>query len=545
MMTVPMECHCIRPAEIPHTTKLFATFLEDFSRLAGFYAHPPTEEGILQAARALKNGAGHAETRRTVVEVLVEQNQRFGADGATRRNLDRLAAGAVAVVTGQQVGLFTGPCYSIYKAATALRIARQLTEHGTEAVPVFWLAGEDHDLAEVNHCFWPARNALERLQAPAASSAGQPRSVGRIELGPGIRAVVTAAAAALEGPAAEEIGRALEQSYRPEQTFGSAFGRLMGRLFAGQGIILLDPLDARLHGLAAPIYRRAVEEDVELTRELLARSKALESAGYHSQVKITDRSTVLFLNLDGQRLPLRKRHAGFAAGSREFSASELLDAAGRTPEMFSANVLLRPVVQDYLLPTAAYVGGPAEVAYYAQVEVLYRRLLGRMPAVLPRASFTLVEPHLARLLNKYGFQPRDVFRGRQHLRARMERTFISKPLAARFVTGEKNLRKLLAGLGQPLGKVDKTLLGALKTAEGRMLYQFDRLRGKAARAENFRTGVLDAHERQIVDSLYPRHGLQERTWCALPLLARQGLGLLEELIARAGIGSTQHQVLYC
>ncbi|HEX2712095.1 MAG TPA: bacillithiol biosynthesis cysteine-adding enzyme BshC, partial [Candidatus Acidoferrales bacterium] len=512
---------------------------EEFPRLAEFYAHPPTEEGI---ARAVGQLGQDSTSRATLVEVLREQNLRLGSDGVSAGNLDRLARGAVAVVTGQQVGLFTGPSYSIYKALSAIRIASRLRERGTDAVPVFWLAGEDHDLVEVNHCFWLGRSGLTRFEIPAGDAVG--RRVGEIQLGERIREVVLAAAALLDGPSAEAIGRALEASYRPEETLGSAFGKLVARVFAGKGIILLDPLDARLHRLAIPVYRRALAESAELTRELLARTKALDRSGYHAQVRVTERNTLLFMNVDGQRLPVRQRSSGFVVGRAEFSSTELLDAIDRAPEAFSANVLLRPVVQDALLPTAVYIGGPAEVAYFAQAEVIYRRLLGRMPAVLPRASFTLVEPHIARLLKKHHLELPDVLCGRQRLRAKMEREFVPKGLAQRFDAGEKALGALLRGFRRPLSKLDKTLLGALSTAERKMLHQFRSMRGKAARAVNLRTGVLDAHERQLTDALYPHRGLQERTLCFLPMLARHGDTLLDELAERSSLGATQHQVVF-
>ena len=536
-----MERHCLRAGELPHTSRLFATYLEDFERLVDFYAHPPTPEGIARAAGEVPLDDG---ARRALVEILREQNRRFGADGATERNLDRLAAGAVAIVTGQQVGLFTGPCYSIYKVLSTLRIAQQMTERGLEAVPVFWLAAEDHDLAEINHCFWLSRRGLERLEVSLADAAGRPQSVGEIRLGKEIAGAVRSAAGLLQGPSAQEIIQALEECYRPDETFGTAFGKLLARLFAGRGIVLLDPLEPALHRLAAPIYRQALEHNAALTRDLLTRNKKLDRAGYHAQVKVSERSTLMFIRIDGQRLPIRQRNNGFIAGGAGFSSVELLGLVERTPEAFSANVLLRPVVQDFLLPTAAYVAGPAEIAYLAQAEVVYRRLLGRMPAVVPRASFTLVEPPVARLLKKYDLDFHDILRGRQHLRAKLERQFLSKTLAHRFTTGEKTIRKLLGGLRQPLGKLDKTLLGALDTAERKMVYQFLRLRSKAGRAQNFRTGVLDARERQLVDSLYPHHGLQERTLCFLPILARQGPALLEELSQRIVVGVSPHEVLF-
>jgi len=206
-------------------------------------------------------------------------------------------------------------------------------------------------------------------------------------------------------------------------------------------------------------------------------------------------------------------------------------------------VLLRPVVQDALLPTAACVAGPAEIAYFAQAAVLYQRLLGRMPAILPRASFTLVEPHVARLLKKYRLEIGDVARGRQHLGARLEQESLPKDLARRFAAGEKKLRAALTSLGGPLATLDPTLLGALGTAEKKMLFQFLKLRAKAGRAENFCTGVLDRQERVMLNSLYPHRGLQERTVCFLSFLARHGPALLDALQDRAATDISQHKIL--
>ena len=539
-MAASMECHCLRFSELPHTTKLFAAFVEDFQRVAQFYAHVPDEEGARAAAREVRLSP---EVRRSVVSVLREQSRGFGADVETELSLARLEKGAVAVVTGQQVGLFSGPAYSFYKALSAVTWARHLTERGVDAVPVFWLATEDHDLAEVNHCFWSSGKGLKRLElAPDEDAAG--RRVGEISLGQPVSAIVRTAIDTLEGSFRDEVARALQESYRREETLGSAFGKLMAQLLPRRGIVLLDPLDPRLHRLAAGIYRQALEQSEELARELIARNKLLDRSGYHGQVKVTQQSTLLFLNVDGKRQPLRRRNGKFSAAGANYTAAELLAAIDKSPEAFSANVLLRPIVQDSLLPTAAYIGGPAELAYMAQAEVVYRRLLGRMPAILPRASFTLVEPAVARLMTKYGIELRDVLRGRQHLRSQMERKFLSKALAKKFAGDEKALLRLLRGLHGPLGRLDKTLLGALGTAERKMLYQFQKLRGKASRAENYRTGLLDRHERMIVDSLYPHRGLQERTLCLVPFLALHGPELLEKLEQQAAPGAAHHQVLF-
>jgi bacillithiol biosynthesis cysteine-adding enzyme BshC len=326
----------------------------------------------------------------------------------------------------------------------------------------------------------------------------------------------------------------------------------MARLLAGHGIIFIDPLDARLHRLTASVYRRALEDAGLLTDALLARSKELEAAGLHAQVKVTRETTLLFYNVDGRREPLRSRGGKFFAGEKEFSSDQIATAIEKTPEDVTPSALLRPVVQDTLLPTAAYIGGPAEVAYMAQAQVAYAKIPGRMPAVLPRASFTIVEPPIARFLAQYGLDVRDILRGPQHVRGKMEQKALPDALVGRFDEGEQALRALLKSYEGPLDRLDPTLLKALEVTERKMLYQFSQLKAKVARAENFRSGVLDRHQRILFDALYPHGALQERTLSALPFIASYGTAFLDDLTRRASIAGSgdarscayQHQVLF-
>lgn len=534
-----MECHCLRAVELPHTTPLYAAYVEDFPAVARFYAYPPTSEQVSQFARQTPADPG---MRRAVAEVLRSQNRGFGADDAVEAALDRFAGGAAVIVTGQQVGLFSGPAYTIYKAATALRTAADLAAAGTPAVAVFWLAAEDHDLEEIDHAYWPTRGEPQRLELPPEGATK--RRVGNVALGEGVSALVARAAELTEGPARQQVLAAIGESYRPGETYGSAFGKLMARIFAGTGLILLDPMSPELHRLVAPIYRAAIEQHSELTKGLMERSATLEKAGYHAQVRVASENTLLFVDVDGERTPLRARDGELALGTRPLSSAEARKLFEESPALFSPNALLRPVVQDFLLNTIAYVGGPAEVAYLAQGAVVYQRLLGRMPVILPRASFTLVDARAARALRKYGLELADMFRGQAQVRSKMEQLLLPAELASRLSESEKALREMLVGLREPIAKLDATLVGALETAENKILYQFSNLAGKAAHAVAQRSAVLDAHERELVGALYPNGELQERLLCFLPMLAAQGMGLLEELVRRAVPGGAKHQVLY-
>ena len=534
-----MECSCISPAELPGTTRLYSTFLSDFSRVVEFYRHPPNAKGLEESAREVRI---EDSVRRAVVDVLRKQNQSFGADDATTRNLDRLRDGAAAVVTGQQVGLFGGPAYSIYKALTAVHVARELTERGGNAVPVFWLATEDHDLAEVNHCFFPKRGGVERFDLPVSGLAE--RRVGEIQLGEPVRGLSAQIASLLEGPRAEEVGRWIAESYAPEETFGSAFGKLMARIFSGRGLIFLDPMSPELHRLSLPTMLRAVKEHQYLASGLVARSKALEKAGFHPQVKVTEQSTLVFRIVGGQRLALRATNRELTAGDKTESLDETLKALQEHPEDFSPSALLRPVIQDTLLPTVAYIAGAAEVAYHAQTSLVYEKLLGRAPVILPRAGFTLVPSHVSNLLKKYNLNVSDLLQERRKLRARLEAEALPHFLTARFEEGELVIKALIDGLREPLTKLDQTLIGALDTSSEKILYQFNGLRAKAGRAEGFRTGVLNTHETEIVSSLLPNNTLQERSFGLLTFLASEGPEFLDRLDRHIKTGTGEHCFLF-
>src|SRR5258706_8743803 len=393
-----MGCVSIPVRRLPHQPKLFVRLVDDYSSVKQFYPHAPNMDAVKQVASSRL--AYPAERRSEVASILREQNAAFGASDAAMCNLEKLERGAVAVVSGQQVGLFSGPAYAVYKAVTAIRLAEELSKAGIPAVPIFWMATEDHDLDEVRHVTWFDSGKLNRFELPANSAAGRP--VGQVRLGTPVEESVKKAVGLLSGPASETISQALEQSYTPGETYGGAFGKLFARLFAEQGLILLDPLDARLHRIAAPLYKKAIENRDELNERLLERGAELERAGYDAQVKVTAKSTLLFTIRDGVRQPVVASNSHFKSGDATWTRNEALRLVGASPETFSANALFRPVVQDYLLPTAAYLGGPAEIAYFAQSSVIYDHLLGRMPVILPRAGFTILDAKAEKLLQKYG-----------------------------------------------------------------------------------------------------------------------------------------------
>jgi bacillithiol biosynthesis cysteine-adding enzyme BshC len=291
----------------------------------------------------------------------------------------------------------------------------------------------------------------------------------------------------------------------------------------------MDPLDPGLHRVATPLYQHALAERDALNEKLLERGMDLDRAGFDAQVKVTSRSTLLFYLGDGVRQVITASNGKFQAGDKTWPRNELVHLTHAEPGKFSPNALFRPVVQDYLLPTAAYVGGPAEISYFAQSEVIYKHLLGRMPVMLPRAGFTLVDAKAAKILHRYGLTVEDVWAGPQSLLQKMESASVAKGLSKTFERDQKQIQKILTQLGKQIAKLDPTLKGTVERAKQRIEFHLEKLRQKVGKAQDQKAGLISTHMQYLESLLYPHKALQSRELCLLPFLARWGTGGLSEL----------------
>jgi len=540
-----VKSQCLPFAQVPHTARLFTDLLAYSPSVRPFYPHSPY---FTEWVKAEVSTLQYDPSRRERVSAILEhQNKSWDASPQTFANINRLRSGAAAIVTGQQVGLFGGPMFAIYKALTAVKLAEQAAAAGIEAVPVFWLATYDHDLAEVNHVSIPGPDGLLRtLTTSSHGVAGAP--VSEVRLGEDILPLIEEAAGLLGDSEASQF---LRESYRPGETLGSAFARFYACLFSQWGVILLDASDAELHRIAAPIYRAAVERASEIDDALLLRGRALESSDYHQQVKVTASSVLLFTLQNGARSPIQRRTNGSATefviasetAVEKLSSAELLDRIDKAPENFSPNVLLRPVVQDYLLPTLAYTGGAAESAYFAQVGAVYEIILGRVTPLVPRFSATLIEPKVQRWLRQYDLTVVDVFQESDALRRTLASRTLPADLQAAFERAKKSVEESFSGLQEALVKLDPTLVEASQTGVSKIHYQLDRLRERAMAAELRRSEVVGRHADALSNALYPEDALQERGVAGAYFVARHGNELLKNIYDAIRIDCLDHQIL--
>ena len=524
-----MKAGCLRYTSLPGTSKLYSDFLYHFDRVRPFYhRHHLDMEARREAAREINYPP---ELRHSMVAAL----RKYNGDSP---NLHLLAQpGTVAVVTGQQVGLFSGPSYTIHKALTAARMAAELNAQGIPAVPVFWLATEDHDFAEVNHV-WSSDTGHQPLRFEVAAVNGKPRPVGGIA--PPSYPTAQFRESLAQFPYGAEVAALVEEAYQPGHTLGQAFAHLLRRLLPHAGLILMDPLQPEIRALAAPFLREAVHAAPELTHALAERNKSLADSGYHAQVHVEDKTSLFFLLENGERQTLRREPSHYAAAAgRKFTPAEL---QSRAPEL-SPNALLRPVMQDYLLPTVAYVGGPAELAYLAQSEVIYRKLLGRFPLVIPRAGFTLLDARASKLLERYSLHLPDFFDGASALRERIARQLVPPQLNERLARTRGEMTAAMAELDSELLALDRSLESAFQKSRAKIFHQLGKIEAKAAREMLRRDSRAAADAAYLEGLLYPHKHLQERFYTILPFLAHHGLDLVDRLASHICLDCPDHIIV--
>jgi bacillithiol biosynthesis cysteine-adding enzyme BshC len=510
-----MECSCIRQTDLPGASRLFADLVYRPERTRAFYSFA---DSYREAAAQIDLPD---DRRAALVQALAELN------GPSDQLAQLARPGTVAVVTGQQVGLFSGPAYTIYKALTAVKLARDLSADGVPAVPVFWLATEDHDFAEINHA-WVFDSNHKPTRVEVAASGESNRPVGEIALG-GVP--IDALRAGMAGlPFADDVIDLVEAAYQPGQTFGRSFGALLKALLNSYGVIQIDPMSPAIRKLAAPMIERALDRAPELNRKLRERNKELEAAGYHAQVHLDEKTSLFFLLENGKRTALK--------GS-QYSTDELKLRATQ----ISPNALLRPVIQDFMLPTIAYIGGPAELSYLAQSNVLYRELLGRQPMALHRAGFTLLDAHSRKLMGRYRLEVTDFFHGEEPLREKIAKTLIAPELTALMTETKAATARSLSRLKSELTAFDVTLGKALERSTRKMEYQLAKTESKVARQMLVRDERVSRDAASLNGLIYPHRHLQERFYSILPFLARHGFGVIDEIYENVHLDCPDHQLL--
>lgn len=532
-------------SQTPGAKKLTVDYFDDFEKVADFYngdyRHHKTflERTDVIKSRELPMGQ--------LVPILKEQNQRFGCGAQTLEKIDLLLERrACAVVTGQQTGLFGGPLFTIYKALTTIKLTGRLNRICEGCfVSIFWLASDDHDFREVNHT-----NIINKSnETIKICYEGHPDDskipVSEIKLKSEIvESLQQLSDETLSSDFKEEILKQVSDSYNSEAIFSQAFGSWLMTLFRSFGLILIDASDARIKRLGANIFQKEIVEDSPSTKKALRASNRLRDENYHTQVQLKEGFLNLFY-VDGNRNSIETRNSSFLVKGTNlsFTKEELLSQLESQPQRFSPNVLLRPLYQDALLPTIAYVAGRAEIAYYAQMKGIYESFDIPMPIIYPRKSLTLLESKIDKVLDNYDLEVPDFWGDVEILINQIAKAQLPESLEKRIENASLYLNKNLQELEEVVTEFEPTLKKTVGNIKGRILNQMEGLEKKILQAYKKRNEIIRQQIHKAENNLYPNNNLQERELNILPYLFKYGFGFIEKLYEAIDISNFDHQIV--
>jgi bacillithiol biosynthesis cysteine-adding enzyme BshC len=518
-------------------------YAHDFAKVAPFFAGDPASPAAWRDAIA-RTTAQPRSRDATLAMVRAQQEARHAPQPA-RASAERLAdARAVAIVTGQQAGLFGGPVFTLLKALTTIKLARHVEkEHGLPTVPIFWIDAEDHDWDEVSGC-----TVLDADLVPQTIRLGKPAGAGavpvaRVKLDGGITGAIEALSRTLAPTAfTEDIAQQLSRYYAPDTGMAHAFGTWLETLLGPLGLVVFDGADPAAKPLVRALFVAELEAPGQTAFLATEAGTALVGHGYHAQVTPSGDSVALF-HLDGSREAIRRAGSGFQVGDRQIETTVLIAEAREHPERFSPNVLLRPLVQDSLFPTAAYVAGPNELAYLGQLRGVYERFGVAMPLMYPRATATILDSAAARFFSRFdvpleALQPRDESALNRLLESQLPRS-VEEALRKAEHAIEERMNVVAAALPD----LDKTLEGAARSTLGKMRHELAVLHSKVIHAAKRRDDTLRRQFARAQALAFPGGDPQERALGFVTILNRVGPALIAILDRELPIDMGQHWVV--
>jgi bacillithiol biosynthesis cysteine-adding enzyme BshC len=482
-------------------------------------------------------------------DILKSQYSSDNISKHTQQNLENLKSNkTIVVATGQQLGIMGGPLYTFYKTITAIKLCNYLKENYSDYnfVPVFWLEGDDHDYEEVRSFnILNNENQLVRLEyedgLPAETNRG---SVGIQKFNQNIETVLNKLTDSLRETEFKPIILDFIKSiYKPDRTFLETFRELMIRLFDEFGLIIFNPVDPSVKKILVPVFSKQITEFEDHAGTLVERSAELEEI-YHAQVKV--KPINLFLTDNNERLLIEPTESGefrLKGKRKRFSKEEMLQLLESSPDKFSPNVLLRPICQDYLFPTGFYVGGPAEISYFAQISPLYKIYGIEEPFLYPRSSATIVEKGVKTILEKNSLSYNDIFLDENELVNKIVSESSDLNIDSLFVKTSEEINLLFEPINEMLISIDKTLSDLTAKSKIRIEETLNHLKTKATEAQ---TRKYDSTIRQLTkvrNVLYPNGNLQERELNFIYFMNKYGMGFTGWIFNELSINKFEHQII--
>lgn len=535
-------------SNIPGYQNLFLDYLYNFEKVKNFYlknfrdinSYPVHFEAVLKSEKSHK---------KDLPEIIKNQYRNNLPSLQTTSNIDALANNnTLAVVTGQQLGLFGGPLYTFYKTITAIKLCNYLKEKydGLNFVPVFWLEADDHDFVEVNNIklINDSNDIVKFIYKDPEVSEDNHFSVGNIKFNQSIESLIEELNTFLRDTEFKpDLINRLKSFYNEGKTFKDAFKELLFNVFDEFGLILFDPQDNEIKNILKPVFRNELENFRKHSDEIIKRSAELEES-YHAQVKVNPIN--LFMNDgDGRFLlePAEENEFRLRGKRKKISSETVFSTLENDPSKFSPNVLLRPICQDYIFPTAFYIAGPSEIDYFAQVIPLYKNFNVEQPVVYPRASITIIEKNIKKIFDKFSLIYQDVFLDRNILFENVIKQISQINIEDEFKKYEDDVALSSKKLSEVLLNIDNTLEDSITKTQKRILESTAFLKEKTLEAQKKKHEITLRQLNKISVNMYPNTNLQERELNFIHFTNKFGMDVIKWIINEIVINRFEHQII--
>lgn len=534
-------------SDIPGHQNLFLDYLYEFENVEKYFRYNFRDTNSFSSLFQKISESERAD-KKSVVNAINQFYSAYKPSKKTKVNIELLGKDkTVAVVTGQQLGILGGPLYTFYKTITAIKLASSLKEKYDDYnfVPVFWLEGDDHDFEEVTELnLINQKNELQKFiyndNKPEDFNRG---NIGRLAFNEGIENFIQEVKSELrETEFSKNVFELFEDSYKLGNTFKKAFSNLIFNLFDEEGLIIFDPQQNEIKNLLKPIFKKELSNFEVHANEVVKISADLEEV-YHSQVKV--KPINLFYSDNNGRYSIEPEDDLYRLkGKRQkFTLIELLDEIENYPDKFSANVLLRPITQDYLLPTGFYVAGPSEISYFAQVMPLYNKFGISEPVIYPRSSVTILEKNIKGVLEKYELNIEDIFVEEKLLNNRVLNQVADIRIEDLLHEYEHQIAKAMDNIKEKLFGIDPTLKDLSDKTYQKIKQGLDTLKSKAENAQERKHDVALRQIKKASISLYPNNNLQERELNWLYFANKYGMDIIKWIFDEVAINKFEHQVI--
>ena len=521
-------------------TDIYLDFIDGNGKAGDFYR----ARNLESVAAALD---GLSFPREKMATILHRQNKSFGAGEATLKNIDALTdPRAVALFSGQQAVLFGGPLLVVVKALSIIKAARLYSEQLQRPVlPIFWVAGDDHDFEEVNRASVLNREGdIQTVVYGTPPDKELPTSQIRFADRGELRRAINELKEVLgETDFTAELYDGIEKAYSADDTFVSGFGKLMIRLLGRHGLVLFNPGDKEAKTVAAPLFKRIVQSQDAVHNTLTETNERIQSSGYHIQVEKADDSTHLFYN-DGGRKPIHREGKKFTCDGKSFSKEELLSLIDSHPERFSPDVITRPVLQSYLFPVVSQKGGPSEIAYLAQINPVFELFDVVPPVHKARPSATLVEGRMQKLMEEYKIDFQELTGDIEQVINRVMSESFPDDIEQEFSQLRQDVELRFEQFAEKSLKFDPGLENFAKQTFGKVDYALRNFEGKVFASHKKKSDTTRQRIYRLGNALYPDRSLQERKLNVSYFLARYGTGVLDFALEQIESEETAHQLLF-